>query len=185
MLFAVIGQSATSKPYFHLADLNLSRQSTSESNNAWLTYRNDKFLFSIDYPSDWILDDTYGSTGVVFLRTPARREMIQKGGAIPLFDIAIKVYDSPAALPDNQSDGLSFQQWIAKKASGYGLVNVTSTIIAGVPGFGGREAGIGLGGHVAFVESSNGNIYEISGDPNLKSNDWQMIVDRLRFFRSR
>lgn len=148
--------------------------------NGWLTYKN--LGFEISYPNAWIVDKSSETQGVVWLRTKSRQADLDVNKMTRIFDIEIRTYATVAELPNNKQDKLSFANWISKKATEYGFVELTPIVVDGVNGYKGVGDGETYGNYLQFVENK-GKVYQINIEG--KATEEKMnIVKSFKFAQS-
>lgn len=153
-----------------------------DSNNintdTYLTYTNEAYGFSIQYPKNWFWDATYA--GNLFLTSPGRQKDVDAGKMVRVCDICLKAYKLSAELPNNQDSKSSFEDWISQLSGNYGFINREPITIDGVSGYQGLGVGDGES-YLVFVKNDN-FIYEIStGDTNTPTKIEQTIIDSIKF----
>lgn len=153
-----------------------------DSNNintgTYLTYTNEAYGFSIQYPNNWFWDATYA--GNLFLTSPGRQKDVDDGKIVRVCDVCLKAYKLSAELPNNQDSKLSFEDWISQLSENYGFTNREPITIDGVSGYQGLGVGDGES-YLVFVKNDN-FIYEIStGNTNTPTKIEQTIIDSIKF----
>ena len=142
-----------------------------------LAYKN--LGFEISYPKTWIIDKSYESEGVIWLRTKNRQADLDAKKMTRVFDIEIRVYNNADELPNNEQDKFSFEDWINKKADEYGFVERSTIIIDGVKGYKGVASGETYGDYLQFVENK-GKMYQIEIE-GTATEEKMNIVNSFRF----
>jgi hypothetical protein len=111
---------------------NLSTQALAQVNSSFLTYTNTDLGFTINYPSDWSIDDKNMSTiGIKF----ASPDGPGAGGVIvSATETGKTIEDFANSLPFNQSHGLKL---IEMDKNGYFLSGHPALRVIGIGSFGG------------------------------------------------
>lgn len=143
-------------------------------------YSNEQEKYTLEYPSDWTIDETSGGENVTYLITPRRKKQLDenpKAAGLRWFNVQVRTYDNVAKLPKNEQDKLTFEQWVLQKTNdpAFDLKDRSAIKIAGVDGF--QWTGRKLGQLVIMFEK-NGRIYRLeTGEiPTLEQ---QRIIDRF------
>lgn len=156
-----------------------TNQTTAKTSD-WKIYSNPSLKYSIRYPSDWILNTQYINDGTLFLLTKQRKADIIAGKAVRVFDISVKVYNSSAELPNNESKNLSFKEWIEQEADSFGFGQRQPVVVDGVSGY----QGVGSGenkSYMIFVQKDD-FIYQIeTGDTTQPTETEQEIINSFKF----
>jgi len=130
---------------------------------AWNIYKNEKYGFSFEYPSDWILEEDSHGRPFVLLTSPERKIAAQdaEGDEIVVIDARIKTYSSFKDLPNN-TEGLNFEDWL-KVEDSYFDGEVTSTIVDGLDAYLIHSSGGYREVENEFIMLEyNGKIYELN-----------------------
>lgn len=154
-------------------------------------YRNARYGFSLTYPTvDWIVDETSdplteGSNVQVKLISKKTQEKLREtGGYSATADIFVKVFDSVADLPDNETNKQNLRDWIAQKFSERWFYSVEEITFAGSPAFTTLSGSIDAGDPGIYVEH-NEKIYLIQeervneDDPQNKKNE--KVIQMFQF----
>ena len=138
-----------------------SIQESSDDQNSgewWSTYTNEKYGFSINFPSTWsVKEDSHGRPYVYF-SSPGRAEN-QEDDPV-MIDARIITYSSSEDLPNND-DGLSFENWIGTEDK-YFDGEVTSTTVDGVNAYLIHDTGMAGKTYEFSMVEYEGRIYELN-----------------------
>lgn len=136
--------------------------------------------YTIEYPTDWLVDAQSTKNNSLYLLTKDRKQNLDAGKIVRVFDISVKVYQSASELPNNQTKKLSFENWIKQEADGFGFIQRKSIVVDGVSGY----QGVGSGdseSYLIFVQKGN-LIYQIeTGDTTIPTATEETILSTLQF----
>lgn len=136
--------------------------------------------YSIKYPTDWLLDTQSIKDNFLYLLTKDRKQNLDAGKIVRVFDVSVKVYQSVSELPNNQTKKLSFENWIKQEADGFGFIQRKSIVVDGVSGYQGVGSGDGES-YLIFVQKGN-LIYQIeTGDTTTPTATEQKVINSFKF----
>ncbi|MFH1598066.1 MAG: PsbP-related protein [Patescibacteria group bacterium] len=146
----------------------------------WQTYASEDYGYSIKYPNDWLTNMEYINQSNLYLLTQERKQDLDDGRIVRVFDVMVKVYGTAVELPHNSDDQLNFENWIDQKADTWGFINRESVLIDGITGYQGIGSGDGTS-YISYIEK-DGYIYEIqTGDTDVPTETEQLVIDSFQF----
>lgn len=141
-----------------------------ENTNETITYQNAKYGFSLDYPKDWLLNQspdtaTVGKYVILTFISPERKKRLEESGGYEMAsaDMYISVFESSSELPFNANKKLSLEEWLQQEGSGQGLFSIQKTTFANSPAFELLSGSIDEADPEIYMEH-NGRIYVIQNE---------------------
>lgn len=142
----------------------------------WKTYTNSTYKYSIQYPSDWILNKT--SNELVYLLTKERDQYLKSGKIGPLSDLSIKVYKNISLL-ENNDKSLGLYDWLKQEESKNLIYNIKSLNYWSTPAY--QVTSRGESDSEGIYIQKNNFIYSISVASEKISEVNQSIINTLKF----
>lgn len=153
---------------------------TADATMDWKTYTNSELSYSIKYPTDWIIDTNFIKDNSIYLLTKERKQNLDADKIVRVFDVSVRFFQSVSDLPNNQTNRLSFENWIKQEADNYGFIQRKTILVDGASGYQGIGSGDGES-YLIFVQKGD-SVYQIeTGDSTTPTVTEQRIIDSFKF----